>query len=235
MKITIIHGQNHKGSTYHIARMTAEKIGGSIEEFFLPKDFGENCLGCYACLDKGREFCPHSERLETIFNSMLSSDVIIIGSPTYVIEMTGQLKSFFDHLFTAWLSHRPEEAMFTKTAVVVSTAAGAGMKSVTKSLSRQMFYLGIPKVYRISERVAATSWDTVKDNKKEEIKVKVDKIAKKIVAGNGRAVPCIKLKFMFSIMRMMQKGNDWAPADRKYWEDKKWLGKDRPWKSRGSQ
>ena len=234
MKITVIHGQNHKGSTYHIAKMTAEKIGGSIEEFFLPKDFSENCLGCYACLDKGREFCLHSERLETIFNSMLSSDVIIIGSPTYVMEMTGQLKSFFDHLFTAWLSHRPEEAMFTKTAVVVSTAAGAGMKSVTKSLSRQMFYLGIPKVYRISERVAATSWDAVKDSKKEEIKVKADKIAKKIITVNGRAVPGIKLKFMFSIMRMMQKGNDWSPVDKKYWEEMKWLGKDRPWTSRDS-
>ena len=234
MKITIIHGQNHKGSTYHIARMTAEKIGGNIEEFFLPKDFNDNCMGCYACLDKGREFCPHSERLEVIFNSMLSSDVIIIGSPTYVMEMTGQLKSFFDHLFTTWLSHRPEEAMFTKTAVVISTAAGAGMKSVTKSLAKQMFYLGIPKVYKISERVAAISWDMVKDKKKKQIKVKIEKIAQKIIDGNGRTVPGIKLKFMFSIMRMMQKGNDWAPVDKKHWEDKKWLEKDRPWKNRDS-
>ena len=30
MKIVIIHGQSHKGSTYHIARMLAEKIGGDI-------------------------------------------------------------------------------------------------------------------------------------------------------------------------------------------------------------
>lgn len=28
MKIVIVHGQNHKGSTYHIARMIAEKTGG---------------------------------------------------------------------------------------------------------------------------------------------------------------------------------------------------------------
>ena len=26
MKIVIIHGQNHKGSTYHIAHMLAEKL-----------------------------------------------------------------------------------------------------------------------------------------------------------------------------------------------------------------
>ena len=43
MKIVIIHGQSHKGSTYRIARMLAEKIVGDIEEFFLPRDFGEFC------------------------------------------------------------------------------------------------------------------------------------------------------------------------------------------------
>lgn len=49
MKIAIIHGQSHKGSTYHIAHMLAEKINGDIKEFFLPRDFGEFCVGCTMC------------------------------------------------------------------------------------------------------------------------------------------------------------------------------------------
>ena len=44
MKIVIIHGQSHKGSTYYIAHMLAEKISGDIKEFFLPRDFGEFCI-----------------------------------------------------------------------------------------------------------------------------------------------------------------------------------------------
>ncbi len=32
MQITIIHGQSHKGSTYHITRMLAEKLKGDITE-----------------------------------------------------------------------------------------------------------------------------------------------------------------------------------------------------------
>ncbi len=32
MKITLIHGQSHKGSTYHVARILAEKIDGEITE-----------------------------------------------------------------------------------------------------------------------------------------------------------------------------------------------------------
>lgn len=38
MKIVIIHGQSHKGSTYHIANIVAEKIGGEKKEFFLPRE-----------------------------------------------------------------------------------------------------------------------------------------------------------------------------------------------------
>lgn len=34
MKITVIHGQSHKGSTYHLAHSLAEKLGGEITEFF---------------------------------------------------------------------------------------------------------------------------------------------------------------------------------------------------------
>jgi len=228
MKITLIHGQNHRGSTYHIARMAAEKIGGDIDEYFLPRDFSAICTGCFACMNKGMEHCPHSAQAGPIFDSMLSADVIVIGSPTYVLEMTGQLKCFFDHLFAAWLSHSPQEAMFTKTGVVVSTAAGAGMGGVTKSLARQLFYLGVPKVYRVPERVAAMRWDEVKN--KEKIAARLDKIASKIKRKDAKAKPGFKLKFMFMMMRQMQKGNNWAPLDKKHWEDMGWLDKSRPWK-----
>jgi len=228
MNVTLIHGQNHQGSTYHIARMTAEKIGDSITEFFLPRDCGEGCFGCFACMNQGREHCPHYSQIETIFRSMLSADVIIIGSPTYVLEMTGHLKSFFDHLFSAWLSHRPERLMFSKTAVVVSTAAGVGAKGVAKSLARQLFWLGVPKIYKLPARVAATSWNDAKG--KEKINAKAGRIAGRIVQSKGRARPGVKLMFMFYMMRQMQKSNQWAPLDQKHWRDQKWLGKDRPWK-----
>lgn len=49
MKIVMIHGQNHQGSTCMIARHLAEKVGGETKEFFLPRDFDQPCRGCYTC------------------------------------------------------------------------------------------------------------------------------------------------------------------------------------------
>jgi multimeric flavodoxin WrbA len=232
LKVALIHGHNHKGSTYRIARIAAEKIrgDGEIEEFFLPKDLGEGCSGCLKCLHKGREFCPRAGKVGAVLGSMLDSDVIVIGSPTYVMEMTSHLKAFFEHIYTAWMAHRPEEAMFSKTAVVVSTAAGAGMKGVTRSMAKQAFYLGIPKTYQLAFRVMASDWDGVADKLKSRIDKKTDAVAKKIIAKKGRAAPGIKTRFVFQMMRAFQKGNDYAPLDKAYWEDKGWLQKVRPWK-----
>ena len=44
MKIVIINGQSHTGTTCHIARQLAEKIGGDVTEFFLPRDFHEGAM-----------------------------------------------------------------------------------------------------------------------------------------------------------------------------------------------
>ena len=49
MKILIIHGQSHEGNTCMVARELANKVGGDIREFFLPRDFNRPCLGCYTC------------------------------------------------------------------------------------------------------------------------------------------------------------------------------------------
>ena len=41
MKITVINGQNHKGSTYNMGKILADKLSDDVTEIFLPLDFGE--------------------------------------------------------------------------------------------------------------------------------------------------------------------------------------------------
>ena len=125
MKTVIIHGQSHHGSTCHIAQSLAEKLNGEVTEFFLPKDFGEFCVGCTACFAHSETECPHYEKLSPITAAMDAADVIILASPVYVYHATGAMKAFLDHYGWRWMVHRPEEKMFSKQAVCISTASGA--------------------------------------------------------------------------------------------------------------
>lgn len=229
MKTVIIHGQSHKGSTCHIAQKLALKIGGEVTEFFLPKDFGEFCCGCTRCFTKGETKCPHYEKLSPITGAIDEADVIILASPVYVFHATGAMKAFLDHYGWRWMVHRPEQKMFKKQGVCISTAAGSGMKSTNKDMAHSLFYWGVAKLYKFGMGVAAVDWDGISTKKKAGIEKKTASIAKKIVKRQSCIKPGLKTKGMFSVMRMVQK-NGWNPADVDYWKEKGWLAKSRPWK-----
>lgn len=229
MKIVIINGQNHKGSTYHIARTLADKLSGDVTEFFLPRDFSDFCAGCTNCFSKSETECPHHKKLEPITEAIDEADVIILASPVYVYHATGAMKAFLDHYGYRWMVHRPYEKMFSKQAVCVSTAAGAGMKSANKDMADSTFFWGCARTYKIGIGVAAVSWNEVSQKIKAKAENQTSAIAKKIKRNAGKIKPGIKTKGFFSIMRLMQK-KGWNEADMKYWNEKGWLGKLRPWK-----
>lgn len=232
MEITIIHGQNHKGSTYHVTELVKEALTGCediIHEYYLPKDGPDFCVGCYQCIRAGEKLCPQSKKVQRIATSIKDSDLLLIDSPTYCCEMSGQLKTLFDHMAYLWLSHRPGEEMFGKIGVAISTTAGAGANNVTKSIARQMFWWGVAGRYRLSVTVSAASWEDVSDKTKTQIRKKVNKITRKIRDQKFPAVPRLKTRLLFHLMKAMQKGNTWNPVDREYWSTKQWLQGEKPW------
>lgn len=229
MKIVIIHGQSHKGSTYHIAHMLAEKTNGDIKEFFLPRDFDEFCVGCIKCITKSEQKCPHYEKLRPLTEAIDESDVIILASPVYVFHATGAMKAFLDHYAYRWLAHSPEESMFSKQGVCISTAAGAGTKSTNKDMMDSLFFWGVAKRYKYGIAVAAVDWNGVSEKKKKVIDKATSRIANKIIHNSENVKPDIKTKAFFEVMRLIQK-NGFNPRDVEYWKAKGWTGKKRPWK-----
>lgn len=231
MKIVLINGTNHKGSTYNIAHNLALKVGGEIKEFFLPKDFDSLCLGCTTCFAKDEHKCPHYEKLKPLTEALLESDLIILASPVYVYHVTGAMKAFLDHYGYMWMAHRPEEVMFKKQALVVSTAAGAGMKSTNKDMADSLYFWGVAKTYKMGYAVRAVDWNFVTPKLKNKIEKKSNKIAKKIIKRNGKIKPGFKTKAFFFLMHLLER-NGWNQADVDYWKEKGWTGKVRPWKKR---
>lgn len=232
MQVTIINGQNHKGSTYHIGRMLAEKVASpeQIMEFFLPRDMPHFCIGCNQCFLKSETACPHYETLSPMTKAMDDADLIILTSPVYVYHVTGSMKAFLDHYGYRWMVHRPNKGMFRKQAVVISTAAGGGMKSTCKDMAHSCFSWGIPKIYRYGVAVRAINWDSISTAKKRKFDRKTTQIARKIRQNIGHVSVPVKTKGFFHIVRFLQKKGMDNPADKAYWKANGWDGKSRPWK-----
>ena len=231
MKITIIHGQNHKGSSYHTGRLLVDQIPGKheITEFFLPRDLNHFCLGCYRCIENDAD-CPWYAQKNVIVDAMEKADLLVFTTPTYCMAPSASLKALLDLSFTMWMAHRPRGSMFLKKAVVLSTSAGSSTAGAIKGVAQNLFYWGVPKIYRYGAKVQAMNWESVKPKTKQKIEKATAKLAKKLGKNTPPRVG-LKTRFMFFMMAGMQKANfNASPIEKQYWQERGWLGKARPWK-----
>lgn len=224
MKVVVIHGQSHKGSTYHITKLLVDEL---VKDKCEVLEFQTNdikpCVGCFSCFIKDEKLCPQRSAVAPIIESIEQSDIIIVESPNYCMGMSGQLKTFFDHMGYRWITHRPHPSMKNKTGVAISTTAGVGASKTTKSIKQQMFWWGVAKIYRISVTVASFNWDEIKHNKKAVIIKRVKKVARKISKTADNVKPGIKWRFLFNLMKAQQKGATWNSIDQKHWKDNGWI------------
>lgn len=230
MHVVVIYGQNHRGSTYHVAHELAQKLGGQIQEFFLPRDFDEFCIGCNTCFNKTEKSCPHYHKLAPITQAMDAADVIVLASPVYVYHASGPMKAFLDHYGYRWMVHSPEGSMFRKQAVCVCTAAGAGMRSTLKDMADSLFFWGAARVYKYGIGVAAVDWQGVSAQKKAAIDKKTTALARRITRNNGRITPGVKTRAVFFAMHLLQR-KGFNPRDVEHWKRHGWTEGVRPWKA----
>lgn len=230
MKIVLLNGQNHKGSTYHVGRSVADKISGTneITEFFLPRELDSFCLGCYSCIEDDKA-CPFYDKKQIILEAIEACDVLIVTTPTYCEMPSAALMSFFDQSFTYWMVHRPRECMFSKRALVISTSAGSDARRATKPIANILTNWGVPVVLQYGASVQAMNWDKVSSKHKQEFDEQTDRLARKL---SKTSIPTVGLKVrgIYTMMRMLHKaGWDSSPVEHVYWEEKGWLGKAKPW------
>lgn len=119
-----------------------------IQSFFLPDDGPDFCIGCNTCFFQGEEHCPYADKASSIALAMDEADLIVLASPLYTMGMSGGMKNLMDHYAYRWMVHRPQEGMFRKVGVVISSSAGAPTGGATKALKRQMKLWGVARVYR---------------------------------------------------------------------------------------
>ena len=232
MKITVIHGSERKGSTYHMAQLFLQEIvtpHDGITEFFLPRDMSSFCKGCANCFAKGEDFCPHHEQVAPIHQAMKEADLILFTTPVYVLRASGQMKTLLDHLAYLFMTHRPDPTMFSKIGVILSTGAGGGTRSAIKDIRTSLKFWGVARTYTMGARVFASEWGGVSKKAKQDLTVKMYSLAQKARPKIGRVTPGISTKILFHLFRFFHKKWGFNEKDVTHWEKKGWLNKARPW------
>lgn len=228
--------RKNNSSTYNFIKTFLENLEGEkgITEFFLPKDMPNSCIGCSQCFGKGEDKCPHFESVNPIVTSLEDADIIVLASPVYVFNVTGQMKTFLDHLAYRWYSHRPHPNMFNKVGIAFSTTAGAGLGQTLKTLTTQLNFWGTKRIFKFGQVVNGVEWNDIPQKIKINANKKLIKLAKKVsktVKKIDRIPPRPFTVMFYYIMKMMSK-SEWrvGTIDNDYWIKNGWLDKKKPWK-----
>ena len=238
MKICVVHGSQRNGNTektIEILKVKLNLIGNNdFFDLYLPKDLPLFCCGCFQCLDKGifgGECCPHAKYTHHILETMKLSDGIIIASPVYSLAESGQIKVFFDHFGCIFMSHRPLQEMFSKTALIVSTTAGTGTKYVIKSVERSLSFWGIPKIYKCGLTLWSKNWNEMSLKKQEKYEKCLGNKAYVFYKSlkNKKVHTPLKTKILFYIFKNLMNSYSDGHQDKEYWRRKGWLQGKRPW------
>ncbi|MFA9382076.1 MAG: flavodoxin family protein, partial [Acetanaerobacterium sp.] len=230
MNITVIHGSMRHGNTYHCTQLLLEEIRAQQEthvtQFFLPQDMPDFCTGCFSCFLNGEETCPHYESVQPIVVAMEAADVVVLTSPVYGLDVSGQMKTLIDHLCYMWMPHRPNPHMFRKIGVVVTTTAGAGLPHTAKTLNNSLSYWGFLRLFTFKKAVGALRWEDVSSQKRAQIEQETKQLGQRVVKASRRAGqlrPRLFTRMFFNAMMQSMKNNVSNSKDRAHWQQHGWL------------
>ena len=103
MKIVSVLGSpRDKGNSATIANHLcnkAEKLGAEATTFVLNNLKYRGCQGCMACKTK-LDRCILEDDLTEVLEAIRDTDVLVLASPVYFWDVSGQLKTFMDRTYS---------------------------------------------------------------------------------------------------------------------------------------
>jgi multimeric flavodoxin WrbA len=112
----------------------AASQGAAVELIHLYDLSFHGCASCFACKTLGGESygrCGAKDELSPVFDKVLAADVLIMGSPIYFGNVTGEMQSFQERLQFPFLTYtNPPASIFPgkiRTAFIYTLGADEAM------------------------------------------------------------------------------------------------------------
>lgn len=151
-RILILNGSPRKnGNTSALIReftKGAEESGNKVTTFFLDSMNINGCKGCFCGGKNSDSPCVQKDDMDKIYPIYKEADIVVLASPLYYWNFSGQIRMAFDRLF-AVAECDPNYRNPEKDAVLLMSAEGFGFDdavSYYKSLIKHLHWNDIGQV-----------------------------------------------------------------------------------------
>ena len=115
-KIILVDGGPRK--TFNTASMSSDIEVKTIRLYGM--DY-KGCMSCMACKVKGKasNVCKFKDAMTPVLEEIAQADGLVLGSPIYFGDVTGQMRTFLERLAFPWLSYNDYSMTAPKRMPVV--------------------------------------------------------------------------------------------------------------------
>lgn len=174
MKALCIIGSPRKdGSTaYIVDKIIAgmKECGIESKRYCLGDTKINYCLGCKKCYQDGK--CVQNDDMDKIIEDLKESDIVIIGTPDYWGDITGQMKVFFDRNTPYANTNNNRISMDNKQRYGISVAVREGKTereniNIINSIEHYFGHMEIVPIASIAITQTSTLNDLLNNHQKE--------------------------------------------------------------------
>lgn len=105
MNILILNGsprpQGDTAKMVNTFRQAAESAGHTVTVFSVCRMDIHGCLACEYCHGKGQGNCVQKDDMQQIYRALTETDLLVLASPIYYHNISGQLKCAIDRFYSA--------------------------------------------------------------------------------------------------------------------------------------
>ena len=134
-QIVILNGSPRRnGNTSALVRAFtkgAEKAGHTVREFFLSSMDIHDCKGCFGGHSSRECPCVQRDDMDPIYAAVRTCDVIVLASPLYYWNLSGQLRTAMDRLFALEENDGNLLRGHDRSCALLMAAEGYGFEDVT--------------------------------------------------------------------------------------------------------
>lgn len=123
MRVLTVNGSPRKGGNTEIVLGSMvdvfESRGCQIDKICLNELSMRGCQGCMSC-KKTTDRCIQQDDMTPVYDLIQGSDLVLMGTPVYLWDVTGQFKLFVDRCFAFWERTYLGRIRAGKTAILVT-------------------------------------------------------------------------------------------------------------------
>jgi multimeric flavodoxin WrbA len=124
MKIVALFGSPRpEGNSAVLAKAfldTCQSLGAVVESHFLNKMQYQGCQACMGCKTKAQA-CVLKDDMTPVYETIRQADVLVLASPVYFGDLSGQLKSAYDRFYAYFEPNFASRLPAGKQAVFILT------------------------------------------------------------------------------------------------------------------